>query len=131
MGFRALGNNNCVYAYADRHAQGRSTALALATFGAYVSICGRDPERLARVEAWIRATADKFPGRDGRKQLDANLTGVFYSMRAELRRMGAGTAIVNVGSILGTASLSFNHFSYSENARARKKRPRRLTTLLR
>ncbi|KAK8066557.1 hypothetical protein PG997_013304 [Apiospora hydei] len=136
--------------------------LALATFGAYVSICGRDPERLARVEAelasasphgaagamsyqldiadeaqvetWIRATVDKFPGRDGRKKLDgavnaasleapeavpitemrastwqavldANLTGVFYSMRAELRRMEAGAAIVNVGSILGTVGM--------------------------
>ncbi|KAK7934929.1 Short-chain dehydrogenase/reductase aba4 [Apiospora marii] len=141
---------------------GRSTALALATFGAYVSICGRDTERLARVEAelasasphgaagamsyqldiadeaqveaWIQATVDKFAGPDGRQKLDgavnavsleapeavpitemraatwqavldANLTGVFYSMRAELRRMEAGAAIVNVGSILGIVGL--------------------------
>ncbi|KAK7963675.1 Levodione reductase [Apiospora saccharicola] len=141
---------------------GRSTALALATFGAYVSICGRDTELLAQVEselasasphgaagamsyqldiadeaqveAWIQATVDKFAGPDGRKKLDgavnaasleapeavpitemraatwqtvldANLTGVFYSMRAELRRMEAGAAIVNVGSILGIVGL--------------------------
>ncbi|KAK8035672.1 oxidoreductase- short chain dehydrogenase/reductase family protein [Apiospora rasikravindrae] len=142
--------------------QGHSTALALAIFGAYVSICGRDSERLARVEAvlasasphgaagamsyqldiadeaqveaWIQATADKFPGTDCRKKLDgatnaaslevpeavpitemrastwqavldANLTGVFYSMRAEHRRMEAGAAVVNVGSILGIVGM--------------------------
>ncbi|KAK8040849.1 NAD(P)-binding protein [Apiospora phragmitis] len=37
--------------------------------------------------------------------LDANLTGVFYSMRAELRRMEAGATLVNVGSILGTVGM--------------------------
>ncbi len=41
----------------------------------------------------------------------SNLTGMFYSMRAELRRMverGAGGAIVNVGSIAGLTGLPGN-----------------------
>lgn len=37
--------------------------------------------------------------------LDANLTGVFYSMRAELRRMEPGATIVNVDSILGNVGM--------------------------
>ncbi|KAK6834800.1 hypothetical protein PG987_009494 [Apiospora arundinis] len=140
---------------------GRSTALALASFGAYVSICGRDAQRLAKVEeelasasphgadgamsyqldianeaqveAWAQATVNKFPSGklDGavnaaaleapealsitdmsastwQTVLDANLTGVFYSMRSELRRMEAGAVIVNVGSILGIVGMEGN-----------------------
>ncbi|MBH1945550.1 SDR family NAD(P)-dependent oxidoreductase, partial [Erythrobacter sp. YJ-T3-07] len=138
---------------------GRSTALALAHFGAYVSICGRNEEKLAKVQAeiaslshygesgvmssslnieteeevdqWIQATVDKFGKLDGAVNcaalaapemakiteikvstwhtvINANLTGIFYSMRAELKRMTRGAVIVNVGSILGTIGLGGN-----------------------
>jgi NAD(P)-dependent dehydrogenase (short-subunit alcohol dehydrogenase family) len=135
---------------------GRSTALALAHFGAKVSFCGRNKERIAEVEeevaalssygkdgvlsynvnienedeveAWIEATIGKFSRLDGAVNaaaleaseavpitemksstwhtvINANLSGVFYSMRAQLKHMTRGTAIVNVGSILGIIGL--------------------------
>lgn len=37
--------------------------------------------------------------------INANLTGVFYSMRSELKRMSSGGVIVNVASILGIVGL--------------------------
>lgn len=135
---------------------GRSTALALAHFGAYASFCGRNEERISKVEAevaetspygqggvlsynvnienedevegWIQATVDRFGRLDGAVNaaaleapeavpitdmksstwhtvINANLTGVFYSMRAQLRHMTRGAAIVNIGSILGIIGL--------------------------
>lgn len=138
---------------------GRSTALALAHFGAYVSFCGRNKERLTMVEeeaatlsphgtdgvlscrvnienenevdAWIEATVNKFGKLDGAVNaaaleapemvtitemksstwhtvMNANLTGAFYSMRAELKHMDRGSVIVNVASILGIVGLEAN-----------------------
>lgn len=173
---------------------GTSVAIALASFGAYVSFCGRNQERLEKIEtevaslsaygqdgvlsykldiadeeavdAWIQATVDKFGKLDGAGKtrirfffwkwekvpdedvmlqvfgdlakftysglllvnaaaleaaewgpiteirsstwhtvINANLTGVFYSMRSELKRMGSGAVIVNVASILGIVGL--------------------------
>lgn len=37
--------------------------------------------------------------------INANLTGVFYSMRSELKQMTSGGVIVNVASILGIVGL--------------------------
>lgn len=76
---------------------GQSVAIALASFGAYVSFCGRNQERLTKVEAevanlspygsdgvlsysldlvdedavdaWIQATVDKFGKLDGAGEL--------------------------------------------------------------
>lgn len=135
---------------------GFSVALALASFGAYVSFCGRNKERLAKCEAevaslsaygkdgvfshsldmvdedavdtWIQATVDRFGRLDGAVNaaalegpealpitemksstwhtvINVNLTGVFNSMRSELKRMESGAVIVNVASILGIVGL--------------------------
>lgn len=77
----------------------------------------RTVRKFGRLDAAVNAAALEAPRMEPLVDIDnatwatvlgANLTGVMYSMRAELRAMSEGGAIVNVCSVLGSVGLEGN-----------------------
>lgn len=159
MTFRAQFDGKVIAITGGASGIGLATAHLLASRGAKVSIADIQAEALERaktdiesrisgaqihaqlvdvrqydqVDAWIRATVDRFDRLDGAANLagviskyisvnplseqdfemwdfviGVNLTGVMHCMRSELRVMADGGAIVNASSIAGNTGRACN-----------------------
>jgi NAD(P)-dependent dehydrogenase (short-subunit alcohol dehydrogenase family) len=85
--------------------------LALNNAGVMDGVYSGEPIDLAKQKALIFAPIDRASDEYWDNVFATNATGVFKSMRAELRQMvaqGRGGAIVNVGSIAGLTGLAGN-----------------------